>query len=417
MSNQYNKDSIESLDARSHVRLRSGMYIGNNSTPNHLLIEIFSNALDEFNIGHGKVIKVFISKQTKEVMVSDEGQGFLVNEYRDDGKTVLEAAYSVINTSGKFKENGVYEGSSLGTNGVGGKISNFLSTEFEVITYHNHQYEHLWFEDGLFVKRDVGTTSHKNGTTIRYIPDAQFFDTNETDVEYFKKFFSDICCLCPGLTVQLTTDKDEYTIVKEGISDFVSSRIKKKVELISNRFLITEPKFALGLTFTSGDSSEIIPYVNYGLTNAGPHVTGIKSTITRVFNNWARENRLLKDKDKNLDGSSIQEGMLLVCNIVSTGVAYDAQTKGRITKIDNFFIDIFSEQLEVWLDSNPNDAKIIIEKALLARKATEAAKKAREAVKSKKKMKKDKVQILHPDKLKDAEFLGEESTLLCVEGK
>ena len=416
MTNTYDKDSIESLDPRSHVQLRSGMYIGDNSNPNQLLTEIFSNALDEYNIGHGKKITVTISKRTKECTVEDEGQGFLVNQIRDDGKTILEAAFSVINTSGKFKDDGVYEGSSLGTNGLGGKLTNFLSSNFYVTTYRNNRFESIKFVNGLFEGRQVGEVDHPNGTTVRYTPDPKYFKSAVTDVSYFKKFFSDMCCLCPGLIIELITDDSVEIIVKEGINDFVTDRAKSKVELISNRFLINEPKFMLGMTFTSKDNAEIIPYVNYGLTNGGPHITALKSAITRTLNNWARENGLLKEKEKNLDGNSIQEGMLLVCNITSTGVAYDAQTKGRVTSIDTSFIDTFNEQLEIWLDNNPEDAKIIIEKALLARKASEAAKKAREAVK-KKEAKKDKVFKL-PTTLTDCWTKDRsKAELLICEGK
>lgn len=115
--NEYNKDSIESLDPREHVRLRPGVYAGDTSNPNHLLLEIFSNALDEHNIGHGNIIKINI-EDDGWCQVEDEGQGFPINEVREDGYTVLEAAFSVMNTSGKFRNDGVYEGSSLGLNGI-----------------------------------------------------------------------------------------------------------------------------------------------------------------------------------------------------------------------------------------------------------------------------------------------------------
>ena len=157
--------------------------------------------------------------------------------------------------------------------------------------------------------------------------------------------------------------------------------------------------------------------MNYGLTEQGPHITAIKTSITKIMNKWAREQNVLKEKDKNLDGDSLQEGLVLVFNLVSPNISYDAQTKSRIVSKDfvPFLNEVFSEQLEVWLDNNPDDGRKIIEKALLARRAAEAAKKAREAVRQQK-QKKKKNKILHPDKLKDAEHLGEDSTLLIVEG-
>ena len=159
----------------------------------------------------------------------------------------------------------------------------------------------------------------------------------------------------------------------------------KDIEIVGNHFVMNTDKINLAMTFTSGSQAKIIPYVNYGITSSGPHITGIKSTLTRVFNNWAKENNLLTAKDKNLDGAAIQEGIVLVCNINSKGVKYNAQVKDDIIDMDTSFTTALGQQLEVWLDSNPEDAKAILEKAILARKAAEAAKRARAAVKNNKK--------------------------------
>lgn len=389
--NIYTEDSIESLDPREHIQLRSGMYIGSNENPNQLLMEIFSNALDEYNIGHGKNIYVSISKNGI-CRVRDEAQGFPVNVIRpEDGKTILEASFGVINTSGKYRDDGVYEGSSLGLNGVGGKVSNFLSTYFSVCSHRDGKYETLLFKEGLLESREVGKWEDStSGTDIEYLPDPKYFQSNITDAKYFEKFFEDICCMCPGLTIRLTTDNSDKIIKKNGINDLVTNRVGSNVEIINNRFILENKDISLGMTFTSSNNSTILSYVNLGETDSGPHITSLKSSITRILNSWAKENGLLKEKEKNLDGSSIQEGMLLVCNISSTGVTYDSQTKSRVVSLDSNFIDEFNKQFEVWLDNNPEDSKIIIEKALLARKASEAAKKAREAVKNKAD-KKDKV--------------------------
>lgn len=396
----YTEDSIESLDPRSHIRLRSGMYIGSNVNPNQLLLEIFSNALDEHNIGHGNLIRVIIQKDGT-CFVEDEAQGFLVNSIRDDGKTVLEAAFSVINTSGKFRDDGVYEGSSLGLNGVGGKLTNFLSLWMEVTTHRDGQYEKITFKDGLFESRKVGKWPNDNsGTIIGWKPDPQFFQSGFTDVKYFENFFSDICCMCPDLTIELSQDNSVKTIKKNGINDFVTNRLGNSIEIISNRFILEDKDISLGLTFTSNSDSKIIAYLNYGLTESGPHITSLKSSITRILNSWARENGLLKDKEKNLDGNSVQEGLLLICNIVSTGVTYNSQTKEKVVSLDSNFIDKFNQKFEIWLDNNPEDATAIIEKALLARKAAEAAKKAREAVKNKANKTKIKIAAM-PSKLAD----------------
>ena len=399
----YAKDSIQSLDPREHVRLRPGMYVGSTENPNHLLMEIFANALDEHNIGHGNKIVVNILEDGV-VQVEDNGQGFPINIVRqEDGKTILEASFSVSNTSGKFSNDGVYGGSSLGLNGLGGKLTNFLSEWFEVVSHNNKgEYEHLWFKNGLFQKREVGDGFTWSGTTVTYKPDKQFFDTDKTDIKFFEEFFNDICCLCPNLTVVLNNKQIQHP---NGIEEILPRKIGNNIEIINNPMTLLadkgKNKLDLALTFTGASSATIIPYVNYGVTDSGPHVTAIKSTITRIFNSWAKENGFLSAKDKNLDGNSIQEGMVLVCNIVTTNVAYDAQVKSRVSKIDTSWLtEILAEELELWLDNNPEDAKIIIDKALLARKAAEAAKKAKAAVKNKAEKTKLKITAM-PSKLAD----------------
>lgn len=411
--NDYTKESIQSLTPREHVRKRPSMYCGDTSTPNQLMMELFSNALDEHNIGHGDIIDIFIDDKSNHCSIQDYGQGFLVNEKREDGKTVFQAAFDTMNTSGKYTEDGVYEGSSLGLNGIGGKLVTYLSNSTVTKTVRDGKWECNEFVDGILSKHETGIAEKdaKNGTFVSYFPDAQFFGTDKTSIPFFKKFFNDITCICPTLTVFLNGEK----ISHNSIEDMLDEKRGKDIEIVGNHFVMNTDKINLAMTFTSGSQAKIIPYVNYGITSSGPHITGIKSTITRVFNNWAKENNLLTAKDKNLDGAAIQEGIVLVCNINSKGVKYNAQVKDDIIDMDTSFTTALGQQLEVWLDSNPEDAKAILEKAIIARKAAEAAKRARAAVKNNKK-RGNKVKILNPDKLKDAEFLGQDSTLLVVEG-
>lgn len=410
--NDYTKESIQSLTPREHVRKRPSMYCGDTSTPNQLMMELFSNALDEHNIGHGDIIDVSIDKSGL-CRIEDFAQGFLVDEIREDGKTVFQAAFDTMNTSGKYTDDGVYEGSSLGLNGIGTKLVTYLSKNVVAETVREGKWECNSFSDGICYSHQSGNakeTAH-TGTTVTYLPDEQFFDTDKTSVSFFKKFFNDITCICPTLTVLLNGEK----ISHNSIEDMLDEKRCKDIEIVSNHFVMNTDKINLAMTFTSSSQAKIIPYVNYGITSSGPHITGIKSTLTRVFNNWAKENNLLTAKDKNLDGAAIQEGIVLVCNINSKGVKYNAQVKDDIIDMDTSFTTALGQQLEVWLDSNPEDAKAILEKAIFARKAAEAAKRARAAVKNNKK-RGNKVKILNPDKLKDAEFLGQDSTLLVVEG-
>lgn len=417
----YDKDSIQSLSPREHVRLRAGMYIGATKDPTQLVIEIFSNALDEHNLGHGNLIEVGVNTKTGMCQVSDNGQGFPVNEKREDGKTVLQASFDEMNTSGKYSEDGVYGGTSLGLNGVGGKACNFLASQFHVTTYRDGKYEKLDFEDGILVKRRCGIIDHHSGTSIQFCPDPQFFENPIADVAYLHKMFNDICGMCPNLEIDFCVDgKKESIKHPDGMRYLIQEAIGESKEIATPFvFQKNQEKYRIdcGIDYCSRDSAAVRAYVNYGLTEQGPHITAIKGTITKELNKWAREQGLLKEKEKNLDGESLQEGLVLVFNLIAPSVSYDSQVKSRVVNKDfvPFLNEVFSEQLEVWLDNNPDSGKAIIEKAVLARRATEAAKKAREAVKQQR-QKKKKNKILHPDKLKDAEYLGQDSTLLIVEG-
>lgn len=383
MSNFYKDDSIESLTPLEHVRLRPGMYIGDTSDATHLAIEILGNAIDEYNIGHGDTIEISIDD--KQVTITDNAQGFPINVTRDDGETVLQASFDVINTSGKYTDDGVYEGTAIGLNGIGSKATNFLSHSLTVVTENSKgDSEKIYFAEGVFSERQLGKhlLGHQ-GTAVTFVPSEQFFDTPKVNEKKLKDFCDDITCLCAGLTIIYNGEKISHD---NGIKDLLDKHVGDNIEIINNPLIIQEKQgkqaVSLALTYTSRGSSTIIPYVNCGLTSVGPHITGLKTTITRVLNKWAKEQGLLKKTDKNLDGTSLQEGLVLVANITALGVAYDAQVKTTITKIDSTFINsIFSKQFEIWLDNNVSDGTNIIEKALVARKAAEAAKKARERIK------------------------------------
>ncbi len=384
MNNLYKEDSIESLSPREHVRLRPGMYAGDTSDATQLAIEILGNAIDEYNIGHGNKITIVVNSQI--VSIADEGQGFPINVMRDDGETVLQASFDVINTSGKYRDDGVYEGTAIGLNGIGSKLTNFLSHNLFVTSWNaNGEYESIYFEEGIFKEREIGKENHPSGTLVSFLPSEDFFDTPQVNQKKLLDFCEDITCLCPGLVIVFNGQEIKH---ENGIQDLLKKHLGKEIEIINNPLIIQEKKdkqaISLAMSYTTRGSSNIVPYVNCGITSAGPHITSIKSTITRILNKWAKEQGILKTKDKNLDGASLQEGMILVVNITAEGVSYDAQVKSTITKIDTSFISsTLGEQLEIWLDNNIEDGKNIIEKALIARKAAEAAKKARERVKAK----------------------------------
>lgn len=418
----YDKDSIQSLSPLEHVRLRPGMYVGSTKDSTQLLVELFSNALDEHNLGHGNVIEIGIDTKTGECIVSDQGQGFPLFEYREDGKTILQASFDEINTSGKYSDDGVYGGTSLGLNGVGGKAANFLAHYFIVTSYDGSSYEKITFKEGIFQKRERGKLDHLSGTTIVFKPSEEFFESPLPDISLLRKMFHDICGMCPSLQIIFSVDKKVEKIYHPEGLRYLVNQIIGKDKSISEPFFFQkqQDKYSIdcGLGYADKNSSHIVAYVNYGLTEQGPHITAIKTCITKIMNKWAREQNILKEKDKNLDGDSLQEGLVLVFNLVSPNISYDAQTKSRIVSKDfvPFLNEVFSEQLEVWLDNNLDSGKAIIEKAVLARRAAEAAKKAREAVK-KKEEKKDKVFKL-PTTLVDAWTKDRsKAELLICEGK
>ena len=403
-NNLYNENSIESLDPLTFTRLKPGVYAGSTEYSTQLLIEIISNAIDEFRLGHGKQIDVIINKDI--VKVTDYGQGFIPNSFRDDGKTILEAAFSVLNTSGKYREDGAYEGTSLGSFGIGSKITTYLSHWLTVSTSRDGKYEIVYFNEGVFKERCTGETKpYIHGTTVFWQPSEEFFTHTEVEINKVKELFKTISCLCPGLTINLDNngEKISYHSTK-GLNDLVDDAVAAK-EIINNRFNMNfvdgKNKMDLVMTYTSNYSLTIVPYVNTGLTESGPHITQMKTALTREFNKFFREKKWLKDKDENLTGDDIQEGMYLVFNITAPNVSYDAQVKSRITKIDvKPFIQALTENLQIWLNNNEKEIKGIADKAINARKARDAAKKARDAVRKPKEAKKQKLLNL-PTKLVD----------------
>ena len=388
----YTEDSIQSLDPRAFTRLRPGVYCGSTEYSTQLLIEIISNAIDEFKAGHGNLIEVKIDTKENSYMVRDYAQGFLVNSIREDGKTVLQASFDTLNTSGKFSDDGVYEGTALGLNGIGSKLTNFLSHKMEVETWRDGQTESIFFNEGIFINRSIAKSKEPNGTYVRWQPSEEFFTHPEVDINKVKELFHILTCLCVGLTIELTIDdKKEIFTSKHGLNDLVDDAVGDS-EIINSRmnmnFDAGKNKLDMVVTYTSKYSLNMISYVNTGDTDAGPHITQIKTILTREFNKFFKEKKWLKEKDENLSGDDIQEGMFIAFNLTAPGVAYDAQTKSRVVKLDMTpFTAAIAENLDYWLNNNEKDIKAIFDKAAAAKKAREAAKKAREKVREQNKKK------------------------------
>ena len=379
----YTKDSIESLSPLEFTRLRPQVYAGDCTYSTQLLVEILSNAVDEFRLGHGNKIEIKINDDV--VSVRDYGQGFIPNEVREDGKTILEAAFSVLNTSGKYREDGTYEGTSLGSFGIGSKITTYLSHWLTVSTVRDGMSETINFIEGEFDNRKVMKCGYPSGTKVVWKASEEFFTHPQVEINKIKDLLFTITCLCPGLTIELDDNNTVTTYVsKKGLNDMVDKAVGDK-EIIDDRFIMNfvdgKYKMDMIMSYTSNYTSTLIPYVNTGLTESGTHIGQVKSVLTREFNKFFREKKWLKEKDENLTGDDINEGMYLVFNITAPNVGYDAQVKSKITKIEMApFTQAIATELQLWLNRNEKEVKAIADKALQARKAREAARKAREAV-------------------------------------
>lgn len=408
----YTENSIVSETPREFCRRVPSTYLGSSKTNTNLIKEIYANSVDEVVLGHGDTINVIADIDKNKYVVQDFGQGFLINAGIDEkGRTILQRSFEVMNTSGKTTTEGVYSGTSLGVNGVGAKASNWLSTKLIVRTVRDGEYEKLWYKDGLFEKREVGRANEPSGTVVEWYPDPQFFTTNEPDYNFLLVFFEEVSALIPSLTTNFTYIKDgkkkEHTFhIPDGINYLVTERVGDK-ELFSNRFLVDRTmgseKISMCLTYTSDYSEKIVSFVNLGKTEGGDHISAFKSVFTRTLNKYAQETNKLKAKEKNLTSNELMEGLYVIFNVTTTTVKYDAQNKNVVDYIDSTLINqTISGDFATWLMNNPNEADIILERALVARRAREASKKAKEKIRET--TKKDKTSLFEdfPTKLVDA---------------
>lgn len=259
-------------------------------------------------------------------------------------------------------------------------------------------------------------SNKKSGTEVTWIPDPQFFQNKQADISDLKKLFEDLAALCPALTIYFTvissiggkkqTSTETFTYHSvTGIQELLDNKTRGK-ELLTNRFVACKKEgselFDITFTYTSDYSENIIAYANYGLTEAGVHISTIKAGLARQINRYATENSLLKKNDDSLTQSELAEGLYLVFNVKASNIKYDSQTKTRIVDLNKTLINsVINNDFYDWLHNNPRDAKTIIEKALLARKAKEAAQKAKDIARGLKQKKTDKFLNL-PTKLVDA---------------
>ena len=408
----YTENSIVSETPREFCRRVPSTYLGSSKTNTNLIKEVYANSVDEAVLEHGNTINVLVDIDKNKYVVQDFGQGFLINAGIDEnGETVMQRSFDVMNTSGKTSADGVYGGSALGVNGIGAKLTNWLSSKLTATSVRDGEYEKLWFKDGIFQKRELGKTSEHSGTTVEWYPDKQFFASNEPDFSFLCEYFEEIGALVPNLTTNFTYIKDGKEkkfvyYIPDGLDHLVTERVGDK-ELFSNRFIIDRTigtdSISMCLTYTSDYSDNITSFVNLGKTEGGEHISAFKSVFTRTLNKYAQETNKLKAKEKNLTSNELMEGLYVIFNVTTTTVKYDAQNKSRIDSIDaNIINQTISGDFATWLMNNPNEADIILERALVARRAREAAKKAKDKIREV--AKKDTTSLFgdFPTKLSDA---------------
>ena len=400
---KYDENSIKILEGLDAVRKRPGMYIGSTDKRglHHLVWEIVDNSIDEVINGYGKKIKVILHKD-KSVTVEDEGRGVPVGMHAS-GKPTPEVIYTVLHAGGKFESSGYSV--SGGLHGVGASVVNALSKWMEV-TIKRDGYEYfISFKDGghLDIPLTKKDKTNKTGTKVRFLPDPEIFSHTQFSFTTVCERMMESAFLLQGLTIQVIDEEDEKEETfhyENGLKAFVEyidddkTPIHDVVEFNGNKNKID---VNVALQYTDTYSENIVSFVNNVKTvDGGSHEVGLKSALTKVFNEYAKENGFLKAKDKNLEGSDTREGLtaILSLKIPENLLQFEGQTKGKLgTPIARSVVEnIVSEKLQFFLQENKAIATKILEKMVKSRNAREAARKARdEARGGKDKNKKERI--------------------------
>lgn len=383
----YDVKNIKTLEGIEAIRMRSGMYIGSVSQNGvqHITLEIISNAIDEYMAGYCNKIDISVNKD--EITVKDNGRGVPFGKAKDGSET-LENIFTKLHTGAKFDEAGqAGYNTSTGLNGIGSKATNALSEYFIVRSCRDGIEATMRFERGKRVSFTKDKCSER-GTTITFKPDSEIFkETISLDYKKLKDQIQELAYLSPKLVFTLQfEDKPLETISSQnGIQDYIIDLNKDKNTITSVFYTETlEDRIGVKLAMQYNDTySDVYKiYTNSVPNSGGTHLTGFRSALTQQINEYARKHKLLKEKDNNITGEELKEGLTLVLSFIMPDPVFSGQTKDVLTSSEGRTIvqRLVSEKLAVWLERNPKDAKAIIEKALLARKAREKAKKAKEAV-------------------------------------
>jgi len=398
---EYNEDAIQVLEGLEAVRKRPGMYIGSTDAKglHHLVYEILDNAVDEALSGYGQHIKVELH-QDGSISVADEGRGMPTGMHKL-GKPTPEVIFTILHAGGKFGQGGY--STSGGLHGVGASVVNALSEWLEVTIYREGHIYRQRFEHGgkpVTTLEMLGGT-RKTGTIVRFKPDTTIFSTTVFHYDTLAERFREAAFLLKGLAIEIKDKRAEQNHhdmfqFEDGLSAFVAYMNEDKEVLhptIAFEGAQQEISIEAALQFNDGFSENILSFVNNVRTkDGGTHEAGFKTAMTRAFNDYARKVQLLKEKDKNLDGNDVREGLTAIISVrVPEGkLQFEGQTKGKLgTSEARSVVDsIVSERLSIFLEENPEVAGMLVRKAIKAAQAREAARKAREEARNGKKGKK-----------------------------
>lgn len=420
----YGVNDIKTLEGIEAIRLRPGMYIGSVGPDGvkHITLEIISNAIDEYLNGHCTICNIQVLPNGL-IRIQDNGRGVPFGK-AEDGSEVLINVYTKLHTGAKFDSDGkTGYNTSGGMNGVGAKATNALSSTFEVESIRNGKHAIAKFEKGEVVSyKEEPFSEGLHGTTVQFLPDESIFKEGiHLNYETLRKQIQELAYLSPGLVFNFKfEDKEEEVITSQnGIQDYINDLNKSKNTLTS--VFYTENledrigvKIAMQYNDTYTDTYKL--YTNSIPNSAGTHLTGFRTALTQSINEYARDNKLLKEKDANISGEELKEGLVLILSFIMPDPVFSGQTKDVLSSSEarTLVQRLTSKEIKVWLEGHPKDAKAIVDKALLARAAREKAKKAKETVRKVDK----KRRVIMPDVLADASSKERHKCeVFIVEGK
>ena len=391
---EYNESDIQVLEGLEAVRKRPGMYIGTTDVKglHHLVWEIVDNSIDEALAGYCKNIEIVINKDNS-ITVKDDGRGIPVGIHPKTGISTVETVYTVLHAGGKFGGGG-YKVSG-GLHGVGASVVNALSKWVTVTVYKDCKIYQAKFVNGGKIAQKLTVIGecepNRTGTTVSFKPDADIFDTDIYDYETLKVRVRELAFLNRGLKITLRDDRDDEDTTGDsfhyegGISEYVRFLNKNKTPIHEDIIHLQGEEdgvfFEVALQYNDGYNENIYSFVNNINTHdGGTHEEGVRRALTRIINNYARKINALKEKDDSLTGDDVKEGLTMIVSCKHPNPQFEGQTKGRLgnSEVRKLADSVFSKGFERFLMENPQDAKIIIDKCILASRARLAAKRARE---------------------------------------